>query len=44
MDIIRTDFPRLEQDPKDAFTPEGRTDLQNQAWDYMKIIELETAM
>jgi glycosidase len=35
--IIRTDFPGgWAGDPKDAFTPEGRTDLQNQAWDYMR--------
>ena len=35
--IIRTDFPGgWAGDPKDAFTREGRTDLQNQAWDYMR--------
>lgn len=35
--VIRTDFPGgWTGDPKDAFTPEGRTDLQNQAWNYMR--------
>lgn len=37
--VIRTDFPGgWAGDPKDAFTPEGRTDLQNEAWNYMKKI------
>ncbi len=35
--VIRTDFPGgWEGDPSDAFTSQGRTDLQNQSWDYMK--------
>lgn len=37
--VIRTDFPGgWAGAPKDAFTPEGRTDLQNEAWNYMKKI------
>ena len=37
--VIRTDFPGgWAGDPKDAFTPEGRTDLQNEAWNYMRKI------
>lgn len=35
--VIRSDFPGgWAGDPKDAFTPEGRTDLQNEAWNYMR--------
>lgn len=35
--VIRRDFPGgWSGDPKNAFTPEGRTALQNEAWDYMK--------
>lgn len=35
--VIRSDFPGgWVGDPKDAFTPEGRTDLQNEAWNYMR--------
>ena len=35
--VIRTDFPGgWAEDKKDAFTSEGRTVLQNQAWNYMK--------
>ena len=35
--VIRTDFPGgWSGDPKNAFTAEGRTDLQNEAWNYMK--------
>ena len=34
---IRKDFPGgWAGDPVDAFTSSGRTDLQNQAWDYLK--------
>ena len=34
---IRKDFPGgWAGDPVDAFTSAGRTDLQNQAWDYLK--------
>lgn len=35
--VIRSDFPGgWAGDPKDAFTPEGRTDLQNEAWNCMR--------
>ncbi len=35
--VIRTDFPGgWEGDPVNAFTPEGRNDKQNEAWNYMK--------
>ena len=35
--VIRSDFlGGWVGDPKDAFTPEGRTDLQNEAWNYMR--------
>jgi glycosidase len=39
--VIRTDFPGgWEGDPADAFTPEGRTPEQNEAWNYMqKLLE-----
>lgn len=37
--VIRADFPGgWPDDPKDAFTPAGRTDLQNEAWNYMKTL------
>ena len=35
--VIRTDFPGgWEGDPVNAFTAQGRTDLQNEAWNYMQ--------
>ncbi len=37
--LLRKDFPGgWEDDPVNAFTPEGRTALQNEAWDYLQIL------
>lgn len=36
---VRRDFPGgFEGDEVNAFTPEGRTDLQNEAWDYLSTL------
>jgi glycosidase len=36
---LRRDFPGgWKEDSSDAFTKEGRTDLQNEAWDYLQTL------
>ncbi|MDE5968598.1 MAG: cyclomaltodextrinase C-terminal domain-containing protein, partial [Muribaculaceae bacterium] len=37
--FVRRDFPGgFEGDEVNAFTPEGRTDLQNEAWNYLSTL------